>query len=82
MESNEIGIQVDFENTPESFLARVDYRETGGGGEGYGQAGQGELQAGELVFCYLREDYTGTGAGAGAATRGLAREVAGRGLLC
>ena len=38
-------IDIDFENTPESFLARIDYRETGGSGEG-----EGEFQAGELVF--------------------------------
>ena len=45
-------ILVDFENTPESFLARIDYRET---------EREGEFQAGERVFASLIED-TGTSA--------------------
>ena len=42
-------IDIDFENTPESFLARIDYRET--------QDGQGmEFLPGELVFTDAKED--------------------------
>ena len=46
-------IQIDFENTPESFLERIDYRETGEG------EWQGDFLPGELVFADLREDMAG-----------------------